>query len=147
MQKKLSGFTLVEMLFVVAIIGVIAAVSLPSYRDSVVRSKRAEGRAALLKIMQQQERYYSLHSTYVAFSSTSTEPDTKKFSWHSADQAASSLYEISGAACPGEDIRECVALTAEPGTSKVDANFADPACGSLVLTSRGKQSGKADFCW
>ena len=58
-QLKLSedGFTLIEMMIVVAIIGILAAVAYPAYTDSVLKGRRAQGRAAVAQLIQQQERY------------------------------------------------------------------------------------------
>lgn len=63
---KQSGFTLIEMMIVVAIAGILAAISYPSYRDYVERAGRADGKAKLLEIMQAQERFYSQNQTYTA---------------------------------------------------------------------------------
>jgi len=145
--KSALGFTLIEMLVVLVILAILAAIAYPSYLESVRKAKRVEGRAALTKIMQQQERYYSLHTTYLAFSSDATGENEKKFKWFSGEQAASSFYEISAQACNGEHIRDCVLLTAQPGTIKVDRHYRDPVCGNLTLNSRGERKADADKCW
>lgn len=149
MKNKLQGFTLIEVMVVVVIVGILAAIAYPSYQDSVRKAKRAEGRAALMQLMQQEERYYSQNTTYIAFSSASTEPNEIKFRWFSADNAAASSYEISAAACQGDVIQNCVLLTATPGTAKVNQAYTDSACGNLMLTSTGVKtvSGDAVNCW
>jgi type IV pilus assembly protein PilE len=143
----LRGFTLIEMLVVLVILAILAAIAYPSYLESVRKAKRVEGRAALAKIMQQQERYYSLHTTYIEFSSTSSGENEKKFQWFSGERAASSFYEIDARACDGEHIRDCVLLTAHPGTINVDQHYRDPICGNLTLNSRGERKADADKCW
>ncbi len=146
-KKDRRGFTLIELLVAMVIIAILAAVALPSYQESVLKAKRAEGRAALMRTMQQQERYYSQKTSYIAFSSDSIDENAQKFRWFSGDNAASSAYEISAMACDGKDIRDCVKLTAWPGTQKVSRNHRDPVCGNLVLTSEGEKSAGADHCW
>lgn len=143
------GFTLLEIMVVLAIVGILAAIAYPSYLGAVRKAKRAEGRAALMQLMQQQERYYSQNTSYISFSSASTDIREKQFKWYSGDQEASSAYEISGQACDGETINNCVMLTAMPGTAKVNAAFTDEACQSLILLSTGekKVSGPATDCW
>ncbi|MEO8600005.1 MAG: type IV pilin protein, partial [bacterium] len=64
-----KGFTLIELMIVVAVIGILAAVAYPSYQDSIIKTKRAEGRAALMAAMQQQERYYTQNNAYFPFTS------------------------------------------------------------------------------
>ncbi|MGH8808016.1 MAG: type IV pilin protein [Noviherbaspirillum sp.] len=141
------GFTLLEVLVAVAIVGILAAIAYPSYTESVRKAKRTEGRSALLQLMQQLERFYSQRNTYIKFTSSSTSEDEKKFKWFSGDNPASSAYEISADACAGDTIRNCVLLTAKPGTSKVDAAFKDPVCGELTLTSTGVKSAAGPDCW
>jgi type IV pilus assembly protein PilE len=144
-----KGFTLIEILIALAVIVILGTIAFPSYQEAVRKTRRAEGRRALMQVMQQQERYYSQSNSYIAFSSASTEANARKFKWYSGDSPDVSAYEINAAACPGEGIQTCVLLTAKPGTDKVNAAFSDPACGELSLTSTGvkKASGTASNCW
>ena len=59
------GFTLIELMIVVAIVGVLAAVAYPSYQDSVRKSRRADGKTALLQAVQVTERWFTQNNTYV----------------------------------------------------------------------------------
>jgi type IV pilus assembly protein PilE len=143
------GFTLIELMVVLVVVSILITAAYPSYHESVRKAKRAEGRAALMRLMQQQERYFTQNNGYVAFSSDSTDENAKKFIWYSGASAASSAYEVSAVACANERIENCVVLIARPGTEKVDANYKDPACGDLILASSGMQtaSGRARNCW
>ena len=58
MRRTMRGVTLMELLVVVTIIGILAAIAYPNYREFVARAKRTEARAALLKIATNQEKYY-----------------------------------------------------------------------------------------
>lgn len=142
-----AGFTLIELMIVMVVAAILAGIAHAAYREYVLRAKRTEGKAALLQLLQQQERYYSLHNSYIAFSSNSSDEDEKKFKWYSAGSASTSAYEIVGEACPGDVIMNCLQLTAKPGTPKVDANFKDPHCGKLTVTSAGTKDAENADCW
>jgi len=60
----MKGFTLIELLISVAIVGILAAVAMPSYNVYVLESKRLDGTSALLKLAALQERYYAQNNTY-----------------------------------------------------------------------------------
>lgn len=62
--RQMRGVTLMELLIVMVIIGILAAVAYPSYREYSLRAKRNEARAPLLQIATQQERFYLQNSTY-----------------------------------------------------------------------------------
>lgn len=142
-----SGFTLIELMIAVAVAAILAGIAYPSYIEHVRKAKRTEGKVALLQLLQQQERFYSQRGSYIAFSSSSVDEDEKRFKWYSGETEKSSAYEIVGDACQGETIKNCVLLTAKPGTSKVDTNFKDSACGNLTITSTGIKGADGDNCW
>lgn len=64
MYKGGQGVTLIELLIVVVIVGILAAVAYPNYRDHVTRAKRTEAKAALLQIATNQERHYLNNNQY-----------------------------------------------------------------------------------
>jgi type IV pilus assembly protein PilE len=120
------GFTLIEILVVVAVIGVLSAIAYPSYMDSVRKGRRAEARAALMAEMQQQERYFTQMNTYRS-------PPFKTYSGESSD---GSKYAVSAGACDGmTGFKDCIKLTATP-----NAGFADTEVGNIWLDSAGNKS-------
>jgi type IV pilus assembly protein PilE len=144
-----GGFTLIELLVVLIIMAVLAAQAMPAYQQHVIRTRRGEAHAVLLKLMMQQERYHTQTNTYIAFSVGATDPEARHFQWWSGSRAPESAYEIEGKACEGELISECVQLIATPGTGQVDSTFRDDDCRKLTLTSTGLRlaSGPATGCW
>lgn len=66
--KKMRGFTLIEAMIVVAILGIIIAFGYPSYQEQVRKSRRAEGMGELLELANRMERFYSDRGTYAGAS-------------------------------------------------------------------------------
>jgi len=135
------GFTLIELMIVVAIVAILAAVAYPSYLDSVRKGKRAEGRTALIETLQQQERYMTQYNTYLA-----VDPDavtTIPFKRFSGENVASSAYKIGARACTGQTIANCVQVYGVP-------KYTDPAVTELNITSTGVKSctgSNTSVCW
>jgi type IV pilus assembly protein PilE len=61
MQK---GFSLIELLIVMGIIGILALIGYPNYHQFIIRSHRSDGQTALLQLANRLEHYFSLHHTY-----------------------------------------------------------------------------------
>ena len=59
-----KGFTLIEVMIVVAIIGILAAVAYPSYQDHVRKSRRAEAQSALMGLAAAMERHFTATNSY-----------------------------------------------------------------------------------
>ena len=65
-SSRKAGFTLVELMIVILIISIIAAIAIPSYNRYVMRSYRAAARACMMEYSQLMERFYTTNLTYVA---------------------------------------------------------------------------------
>lgn len=146
-MSRMAGLTIVEMMVVVIIVGILLAVAIPIYKEHTIKARRAEGKSALLQVMQQQERYYSVHARYAIFHADMAESDRASFRWHSGETPATSAYEISAQPCNGKPLHECIQLTARPGTPRVDNRFVDAKCGDLALTSDGQRLAVREGCW
>src|SRR5574340_250094 len=64
MKRVQQGFTLIELMIVVAIVGILAAIALPAYQDYIVRSKMSETEAALAACKTSVAEYVSSHSAF-----------------------------------------------------------------------------------
>ena len=139
-----AGHTLVEVVIVLGIIAVLSAVATQSWQNLVRRQQRAEARAALLEVMQQQERHRSRHGRYQPFDATAP----GSFKWHSGATPAESAYAISAVACAGMSLERCVTALAHPGAAGVQPDRGDPGCGVLRLDSFGVQQADGGVsCW
>ena len=65
-RRRPAGFTLIELMIVVAIVGILAAVALPSYQAYVARANRAAARAQLAQAAQYMQRFYAANDRYDA---------------------------------------------------------------------------------
>jgi type IV pilus assembly protein PilE len=75
-RRSGDGFTLIEVMIVVAIIGILAMIALPSYQEYIRRSKRAEAEGILMEAAQYMQRYYSANDRYtVTAGSVTTEAE------------------------------------------------------------------------
>jgi type IV pilus assembly protein PilE len=144
------GFTLIELMIVVAIVAILAAVAYPAYTSSVLKGKRGQGRAALLSLMQQQERYMTQTGSYMMFGAGATGNAGTTASgggqpvvfqtWSGDSGSTGAAYQLGATTCPGLSAtiyNECVILFAVP-------SFADPGVGVLTVQSTGQKSCYTD---
>lgn len=137
---KPAGFTLIEVMVVVAVVALLAQLAYPSYAGHVLRAKRIECRSAVMQAMQQQERHYTQHNSYLAYASTAV-VNLKTFS---GDTPASSACAISAGPCSGTlALSVCVTVTGSP-------QHADTEVGAIRLRSdgaRGCSGTQPEKCW
>ena len=133
MNRFIRGFTLIELMVVVAILAIIVAIGYPSYRNQVMKARRADGKAFLLEIADRQERYYADQSTY-----TTTITDLG----FDDDIATDGYYKAAITDDPTGDLTLSYTITVTPiGTQQ------DDRCNSFTLTSQGKRTSSPADCW
>jgi len=64
-RGQAPGFTLIELMIVVAVVAILAAIAYPSYQDHVIKTRRSAAAVCMLEVAQFMERYYTTHLRYV----------------------------------------------------------------------------------
>ena len=130
-RKKSFGFTLVEVLITVAIIGILSSVAYPSYVDYVIRANRSEGLRELVRIANLQEQYYVDNRSYTALM-TDLGLDADPF-----------LTENSHYSIDATVVDDTFTLVA---TAKGTQALKDTSCGTISITNTGKKT-PVSICW
>ncbi len=133
-MRNSKGFSLIELLIVVAIIGILSTVAIGFYGDNVIASNRTEGRSALAQVAGSLEKCKSLYGSYNHANCNVALPLTTDTNY----------YTISASAMAGTTFT----LTATPVAGRPQANDSD--CTTLTLTNTGVRDGTgADSaeCW
>lgn len=63
-MRKARGFSLLELMIGIVVVGILVSIAYPAYREQVNRARRADGQAALMNLANRMERYYSEQNTY-----------------------------------------------------------------------------------
>jgi type IV pilus assembly protein PilE len=135
-NKRQRGFSLMELLIVLAIIGVIAGIGYPSYIEQVTNSKRKVAASCLTEYAGYMERFYSTNMTYA----TAPDADLNCLTDNNMDQ----IYDFDIAA----QTATTYSLTATPQGNQAGR---DTKCGTLSINQTGTRgvsgSAGADACW
>lgn len=145
-MNKQQGFNLVELMIVVAIVGIITAFAYPSYQEQMRKTRRADCSGALASLGSTMERFYTVNNTYRGAGAAGGDTGTPTI-------FAASCPIDGGAATYNLTIQAATAATFEVRAAPVGIQ-ANDKCGTLTLTNTGLKgiSGAAagktwDQCW
>lgn len=142
-MMKSKGFTLVELMIVVAIVGILAAVAIPAYRSFVLKSHRTDAINGLLDAASRQARYFTTQNVY-------------------ADKMSTLGYSTDAVAVPSTTNKfyEITVVSAPAATASTPATFSllataknsqtSDSCGDFGLDDLGKKTvskGTVASCW
>lgn len=127
------GFTLIELMVTVAVIGILAGIAYPSYVQYLQRGNRADAEAIMHENAQFMERYFTTNGTYVSAvlpTTQSPQSGTAKYAISLTPAATATTYTIQAAPT---------------------GSYSDPLCGTLTINQLGVTgetgSGALSDCW
>ncbi|MET0256034.1 MAG: type IV pilin protein [Luteibacter sp.] len=126
LQRRRHGFTMVELMMVLAVIAILAAIAIPAYNRYGFRARRPDGQKLLIAIAAAEERYYALHNVYadlatIGYSSATTAASDNGY--YNASVSVSAVNTLAG---------QAFTATATP-----TGNQQKDVCGALTLTQTG----------
>ena len=124
MKRQSQGFTLIELVVAVAIIGILSTMAYRSYQKSIIRGNRSAAQGQLLQMAQAMERYYSTHDTYPGTASS--------VGFTQSPASGTAVYTLSITTATNTTNYTLQATPASTGLNKND--------GGLRLTSQGVQT-------
>lgn len=136
-MKRTQGFTLIEVMIVVVIVAILAAVAIPSYQDSVRKTRRADAKEALTRIAALQERFFFTNNRYGTFEDLGLSSTT---GLNVQIDSQEGFYDIRLANCGGTN---CFQLQATPK----GAQSQDSTCALFSLNHVGQKTATSDKCW
>lgn len=135
-----SGFSLIELMIVLAIISILTTFAYSSYTHHVVRTRRVEGKVALMDLAARMERFYLEKNSYLS-ATIATHSDTDVLA---SEKSSNGWYKL---VITIKDPHHYVLAAIPQNSQAID----DPKCGTLTLSDTGvrgmSSSGDVRECW
>lgn len=129
---KTNGFTLIELMIAVAIVGILAALAYPSYQDSVRKTHRAEAQGDLMELASFMERYFTENNSYTDGGVGPALPFTQ------SPRTGTQFYILEFSA------RNATTYTLR---ARPQGNQTADTCGAMTLTNTGATAAATAGCW
>lgn len=135
--SRMRGFTLIELMVVVAIVAILVSIALPSYNDAVRKGRRGQAKSDLVELAQRAERFRTVNNTYLGFALTAGIDDRSPRVGNTAFYAVALENQAAGT----------FTLRATPQNGQE----ADTLCGELTIDQAGVKTesgtGSLSDCW
>lgn len=132
--RSVRGFTLIELMVVIAILGILVSIAVPSYRESVRKSSRGQAKADLAEAAQAMERYYTVNNTYVGANlatlglAQSPKQGTARYTLSFAGAVTASTFTLRAQPLAGQAQDKCGTLTLSNTGQKTPTTAALAEC-------------------
>lgn len=134
-HRHIAGFTLIELMVVVAVVAILASIAVPSYQEQVRKSRRGQAKADMVEYAQMAERYFTVNNTYVGFALPVAQSPR--------ETGATARYTLALNPAPTASTFTIAATAVGPQASD--------RCGDLGITNTGAKSRSGSValseCW
>lgn len=140
-MERQDGFTLIELMIVVVIVAILAAIAYPNYQEHVRKTRRADCEGALMSLGNALERYFTNNSTYVGATLGDGSTATDVFVAKCPIEGDAVYYNLNIAS------QSATAFQVQATPTGAQAN---DRCGTLSLDQtgmKGASGGDVDECW
>ncbi len=141
MNKLIKGFTLIELMIVVAIMGILASIAYPSYMDHIRKTRRGDAKQTILALQALQERWFFTNNSYT---------NTLANLGNNTNKTQDGYYSVD-IPTANANIRTEFTIRVNAGTG---SQAADSACKEFVITQTGAKTAtnsanadNTDVCW
>lgn len=128
-----KGFSLIELVVAIAIVGIIAAIAIPSYQGSMRKAIRSDAKAALMDVAARQERFFTENNSYTV---------TLSNLGYTGSNSPEGYYSLTAVAGPTGSI-----TTSFTASASLIASGNDSSCSLFRLSSNGAKSATSSSCW
>jgi type IV pilus assembly protein PilE len=140
--RRMRGVSLMELLVVIAVLGTLAAIAVPSYRRYLIRSQRSEAKIALMQVQTAQEKFYLQNNTY-----TNSITGGPGVGLGMGTVSETGKYDIAITTFAADGQSYVATASPRSGGGQTD----DVICANFTINERGTRgisgTGAAETCW